>query len=177
MQKKDSFFVPLIISLSIIIPIAVALLMIFPDVLYIESKTINFSSLPFFHAILNGCTAILLVTGFVWIKNKNTKAHKISMLTAFILSSIFLVSYVVSKLTNAPVPFGGEGVIRYIYFFILISHILLSVPVLPLALFSIYRGLTGENERHKKIVKWTFPIWIYVAVTGVMVYIFMTPYY
>ena len=99
------------------------------------------------------------------------------MLTAFILSSIFLVSYVVSKLTNAPVPFGGEGVIRYIYFFILISHILLSVPVLPLALFSIYRGLTGENEKHKKIVKWTFPIWIYVAITGVMVYIFMTPYY
>ncbi len=177
MQKKDSFFVPLIITLSIIVPIAVALLMIFPDALYIKSERIDFSSLPFFHAILNGCTAILLVTGFVWIKNKNTKAHKISMLTAFILSSIFLVSYVVSKLTNAPVPFGGEGVIRYIYFFILISHILLSVPVLPLALFSIYRGLTGENERHKKIVKWTFPIWIYVAVTGVMVYIFMTPYY
>lgn len=177
MQKKDSFFIPLIITLSIIVPIAVALLMIFPDVLYIKSEKIDFSSLPFFHAILNGCTAILLVTGFVWIKNKNTKAHKVSMLTAFILSSIFLVSYVVSKLTNAPVPFGGEGVIRYVYFFILISHILLSVPVLPLALFSIYRGLTGENERHKKIVKWTFPVWIYVAVTGVMVYVFMTPYY
>jgi putative membrane protein len=92
MKKKDSFFVPLIISLSIIIPIAVALLMIFPDVLYIESETINFSSLPFFHAILNGCTAVLLVTGFVWIKNKKTKAHKVSMMTAFILSSIFLIS-------------------------------------------------------------------------------------
>lgn len=177
MQKKDSFFVPLIISLSIIVPIAVALLMIFPDILFIESENMYFSSLPFFHAILNGCTAILLITGFYWVKNKNTKAHKISMLTAFILSSIFLISYVVSKLTNAPIPYGGEGMIRYLYFFILISHILLSIPVLPLALFSIYRGLTGEVDKHKKIVKWTFPIWIYVAITGVLVYVFMTPYY
>ncbi len=177
MQKKDSFFVPLIISLSIIVPIAVALLMIFPDILFIESENMYFSSLPFFHAILNGCTAILLITGFYWVKNKNTKAHKISMLTAFILSSIFLISYVVSKLTNAPIPYGGEGMIRYLYFFILISHILLSIPVLPLALFSIYRGLTGEIDKHKKIVKWTFPIWIYVAITGVLVYVFMTPYY
>tara|TARA_B100001113_G_C21008016_1_gene577984 strand:- start:33 stop:566 length:534 start_codon:yes stop_codon:yes gene_type:complete len=177
MEKKDSFFVPLIISLSIIVPIAVALLMIFPDVLFIESESIDFSSLPFFHAILNGCTAILLITGFFWVKNKNTKAHRISMLTAFILSSIFLISYVVSKLTNAPTPFGGEGMIRYIYFFILISHILLSIPVLPLALFSIYRGLTGEVDKHKKIVKWTFPVWIYVAITGVLVYVFMNPYY
>ena len=177
MEKKDKFFVPLIISLSIIVPIAVALLMIFPDELFINSESIDFSSLPFFHAILNGCTAILLITGFFWIKNKNAKAHKISMLTAFILSSIFLISYVVSKLTNAPTPYGGEGMIRYIYFFILISHILLSVPVLPLALFSIYRGLTGEVDKHKKIVKWTFPVWIYVAITGVLVYIFMNPYY
>jgi putative membrane protein len=99
------------------------------------------------------------------------------MMTAFVLSSVFLISYVISKLTNAPIPFGGEGIMRYIYFFILISHIVLSVPVLPLALFSIYRGMTGEISKHKRIVKWTFPIWIYVAITGVMVYLFMAPYY
>ena len=177
MNKKESIFIPLIITLSILVPIAVALLMLFPETLHIESENFDFSSLPFFHAILNGCTAILLITGFIWIKNKKTKAHKISMMTAFILSSIFLISYVISKLTNDPVPFKGEGSIRYVYFFILISHILLSIPVLPLALFSIYRGLTGENTKHKKIVKWTFPIWIYVAITGVMVYLFMAPYY
>lgn len=177
MKKKDSIFVPVIIALSIIVPIAVALLMIFPEELHIESKKFDFSSLPFFHAILNGCTAILLITGFIWIKNKKTNAHKISMITAFLLSSVFLISYVVSKLTNSPVPFEGEGLIRYIYFFILISHILLSIPVLPLALFSIYRGLTGEITKHKKIVRWTFPIWIYVAITGVMVYVLMVPYY
>ena len=177
MKKKDSFFVPLIITLSVIVPIAVAALMIFPDFLHIKSDNIDFSSLPFFHAILNGCTGILLFTGYVLIKNKNTKAHKFSMMSAFVLSSIFLISYVISKLTNAPTPFGGEGPIRYVYFFVLISHIILSVPVLPLALFSIYRGLTGEISKHKKIVKWTFPIWMYVAVTGVMVYLFMVPYY
>ena len=177
MKKKDSFFVPLIITLSILIPIVVALLMIFPDVFHIESESIDFSSLPFFHAILNGSTSVLLFTGFILIKNKKTNFHKISMLSAFVLSSVFLLSYVTSKLTNSPVPFGGEGMIRYIYFFILISHIILSVLVLPLALFSIYRGMTGEIEKHKSIVKYTFPVWMYVAITGVLVYILMSPYY
>ena len=177
MKKQDSFFVPLIISLSIIIPIVVALLMLFPDVFHIESESIDFSSLPFFHAILNGSTAVLLFTGFILIKSKKTSLHKISMLSAFVLSSVFLLSYVTSKLTNAPVPFGGEGLIRYIYFFILISHIILSIAVLPLALFSIYRGITGEFEKHKSIAKYTFPIWMYVAITGVLVYILMSPYY
>ena len=177
MQKKDSLFIPLIVTLSIIIPIVVALLMLFPTVFHIESENYDFSSLPFFHAILNGSTAILLITGFVLIKNKKTNMHKITMLSAFVLSSVFLVSYVISKLTNEPVPYGGEGVIRYLYFFILISHILLSIPVLPLALFSIYRGITGEVNKHKALVKWTFPIWMYVAITGVLVFLFMQPYY
>jgi len=177
MKKQDSVFVPLIIALSVIIPIVVALLMLFPDVFHIESESIDFSSLPFFHAILNGSTAVLLLTGFVLIKNKKANLHKAAMLSAFVLSSVFLVSYVTSKLTNAPVPFEGEGVIRYVYFFILISHIILSVFVLPLALFSIYRGMTGEIAKHKSIVKYTFPIWMYVAITGVLVYILMSPYY
>ena len=177
MKKQDSFFVPLIISLSIIVPIVVAFLMIFPDVFHIQSENIDFSSLPFFHAILNGSTSVLLFTGFILIKNKKTNLHKVSMLSAFVLSSVFLLSYVTSKITNSPVPFGGEGVIRYIYFFILISHIILSVLVLPLALFSIYRGMTGEIKKHKSIVKYTFPVWMYVAVTGVLVYVLMSPYY
>ena len=177
MKKRDNIFVPIIISLSIIIPIVVALLMLFPNVFYIASENYDFSSLPFFHAVLNGSTAILIFTGFVLIKNKKTQLHKTAMLSAFVLSSIFLVSYVISKMTNEPIPFGGEGMIRYVYFFILISHILLSIPVLPLALFSIYRGITGEIEKHKSIVKWTFPIWMYVAITGVLVYLLMSPHY
>ena len=177
MKKRDSIFVPIIISLSVIIPIAVAFLMLFPNVFHIASENYDFSSLPFFHAVLNGSTAILIFTGFVLIKNKKTELHKATMLSAFSLSSIFLVSYVISIITNEPVSFGGEGMIRDIYFFILISHILLSIPVLPLALFSIYRGITGEIEKHKSIVKWTFPIWMYVAITGVLVYLLMSPYY
>jgi len=191
MKKQDSFFIPLIITLSIVVPIVVALLMLFPNVFHIESESIDFSSLPFFHAILNGSTAILLFTGFILIKNKRTNLHKISMLSAFVLSSIFLLSYVTSKLTNLPVIFGDLdnngilsdteriqiGLTRYTYLFILISHIILSITVLPLALFSIYRGITGEVEKHKSIVKYTFPIWMYVAITGVLVYVFMSPYY
>ena len=152
-------------------------MILFPNVFHIASENYDFSSLPFFHAVLNGSTAILIFTGFVLIKNKKTELHKVIMLSAFSLSSIFLVSYVISKITNEPVPFGGEGMIRDIYFFILISHILLSIPVLPLALFSIYRAMTGEIEKHKSIVKWTFPIWMYVAITGVLVYLLMSPYY
>ena len=191
MKKKDTFFIPVIISLSIIIPVAVALLMLFPNFLHIKSESIDFSGLPFFHAVLNGSAALLIFTGYVLIKNKKTRLHKISMLTAFGFSSIFLVSYVVSKISNLPVIFGdidGDGILsikesievgfwRYIYYFVLISHIIFSICILPLALFSIYRGLTGEFVRHKKIVKWTFPIWIYVTITGVLVYIFMIPYY
>ena len=99
------------------------------------------------------------------------------MITAFFLSAVFLVSYVISKISNEPVPYGGEGVLRTVYFFILISHILLSAIIVPLVLFSMYRGLTGEVEKHRRVAKYTFPIWLYVAFTGVLVYIFMAPYY
>ena len=176
MQKKDSVFVPIIISLSIIIPIAVAALMIFANYLHISSEN-DFSYLPMFHAFLNGTTAILLFFGFVLIKNKKSKLHKYCMITAFILSSVFLLSYVFSKLVldHANTKYLGEYI--FTYRFILISHIVLSVPVLPLALFSMYRGMTGEFEKHKSIVKWTFPVWMYVAITGVLVYYFMSPYY
>ena len=177
MKKQDQFYIPLIIVLSIVIPLAVAALMFLPEEWHLEFGGADLRSLPFFHAILNGSTAVLLFTGFVLIKNKKINWHRISMVVAFLLSAVFLVSYVISKLSNAPVPFGGEGFVRYAYFFVLITHILLSIPVLPLALLAIYRGMTGEFDKHKKIVKWAFPIWMYVAITGVLVYLFMMPYY
>ncbi len=175
-NRSDKVVIPVIIALSIIVPLAVAALILFPDVFKLEMG-INRGTLPAFHAILNGTTALLLVFGLIFIRNKNIKAHRASMLTAFGLSAVFLVSYVISKLNADPIPFGGEGAMRGLYFFILISHILLSVPVLPLAMFAIYRGWSGEIMKHKKVVRFTFPIWLYVAVTGVLVYIFMAPYY
>lgn len=176
MKKKDSVFIPIIIFLSIIIPIAVASLMMFSNYLHINSKN-DFSYLPLFHAILNGTTSILLFFGFVLIKNKKSKLHKYSMISAFILSSVFILSYVFSKLVLDHEHTKYLGKYIFTYRFILISHILLSVPVLPLALFSMYRGMTGEFEKHKNIVKWAFPVWMYVAITGVLVYVFMSPYY
>lgn len=176
MKKKDAVFVPIIISLSIIIPLAVAALMLFSNHLHINSKN-DFSYLPLFHAILNGTTAILLTFGFILIKNKQSKLHKFVMISAFVLSSVFLLSYVFSKLVLDHETTKYLGEYANTYHFILISHILLSLAVLPLALFSMYRGLTGEFEKHKNIVKWTFPIWMYVAITGILVYAFMHPYY
>ena len=177
MNKRDKFYIPLIVILSIAVPLVVTALMLLPDSMRLEFGGADLRSLPFLHAVINGSTAVLLFVGFVMIKNKKIAWHRISMISAFLLSALFLVSYVISKLSNSPGPFQGEGAMKSIYFFILISHIILSVPVLPLALLAIYRGITGEFEKHVKIVKWTFPIWMYVAITGVLVYIFMMPYY
>jgi putative membrane protein len=135
------------------------------------------SSFPFLHAVLNGATFVCLVAAGIAIKNKKITIHKTFMLTAFVLSSLFLISYVIYHLTHPSAKFGGEGVVRSVYFFILISHILLSVPVIPLALLSIYRGWTNDIEKHKRIVKFAYPVWLYVASTGVLVYLFMQPYY
>jgi putative membrane protein len=175
-KSNDKFIIPVIVALSIIVPVAVAALILFPDVFKLEMG-IDRGTLPAFHATLNGITAILLILGLLFIRSKNIVAHRASMLIAFGLSAVFLVSYVISKLNADPISFGGDGALKAIYFFVLISHILLSIPVLPLAMFAIYRGWTGEIAKHKKVVRYTFPIWLYVAITGVLVYFFMAPYY
>jgi putative membrane protein len=174
-KANDKKVVSLIVALSIIIPVAVFVLMILPEEYRLSG--LDVSSLPLFHAILNGSTAVFLLMGLYFVKNKNLKLHKTSMLSAFALSSIFLVSYVIYHYSKESSTFGGEGAIRYLYFFILISHILLAITVVPLALFAIFRGLTNNIEKHKKIVRFTFPIWLYVSITGVLVYLFMMPYY
>jgi putative membrane protein len=164
-----------IIALSIAVPLIVILLM------NIESRTnllgLDVGTYPFFHAVINGLTAILLAVGYMLIKNGKMNLHRNVMMSAFLLSVVFLVSYVISKISHEPVPYGGEGIMRYLYFFILITHIVLSGIIVPLVLFTMYRALTGQYEKHKKIAKWTFPIWMYVSITGVLVYIFMQPYY
>lgn len=172
MNLSDKTWVPIIIALSIIIPIAVAILIYFPmDLVNIDAD------FPLFHATINGTVSLLLLLGLWLIKNGKRAAHQKVMWTAFALSSLFLVSYVLSKVNTPPTPFGGEGVIKSIYYFILISHIFLAIFIVPLALFSIYRGTKGEFDKHRKVAKITWPIWFYVSVTGVLVYLFMAPYY
>ncbi len=177
LQKNDRIIIPLITILSILVPVAVALLMLYPEFFSLKSTFPQAKKLPAFHAILNGTTALLLILGGFFIYRKKIQLHRAVMMGAFGLSALFLVSYVISKLSNPPIPFGGEGPIRTLYFFILISHIVLSVPILPLAMMSIYRGATMEISKHKALVKYTYPIWLYVAVTGVLVYVLMSPYY
>lgn len=177
LQKNDRIIIPLITGLSIVIPVAVALLMLYPEFFSLKSSFPQAKKLPAFHAILNGTTAILLIFGGLFIYKKKIQLHRAVMVGAFVLSALFLVSYVISKISNPPIPYGGEGAIRALYFFILISHIVLSVPVLPLAMLSIYRGSTMEISKHKALVKYTYPIWLYVAITGVLVYVLMSPYY
>jgi len=174
-SKVDKIAIPTIITLSILVPIVVVILMLLPERTNLFG--VDVGTFPFFHAVINGLTAILLFVGYRLIKQQKKQLHRNVMITAFLLSAVFLVSYVLSKISIDPVPFGGDGIIRPIYFFILISHIVLSGIIIPLVLFTMYRGLTGEYEKHKKIARWTFPIWMYVAITGVLVYLFMYPYY
>ncbi|MDQ7917014.1 DUF420 domain-containing protein [Mesonia sp. MT50] len=175
LKRTDKIAVPVIIILSVVIPLAVLVLMNLPtryDIFGLEMGTY-----PFFHALINGSTAFLLIVGYILIRKGETKLHRNVMITAFCLSSIFLVSYVISKVSNDPMPYGGEGFLKPLYFFVLISHIILSAIIVPLVLFTMYRGLTKEYVKHRKIARWTFPIWLYVSVTGVLVYLFMLPYY
>lgn len=174
-SKTDKIVVPIIIALSILVPATVIVLMNLPA--RYDLFGLEVGSFPFFHAILNFSTAVLLVVGYMLIKSGNRIMHRNVMITAFCLSVLFLASYVISKISHDPVHFGGAGMMKYLYFFILITHILLSAIIVPLVLFTMYRGLTGEYEKHKKVARWTFPIWLYVAVTGVLVYVFMAPYY
>lgn len=175
LTKSDKKVIPIIIGLSIVVPIVVVILMNLPS--RYNLLGLDVGTFPFFHAVINGLTAMLLFIGYRFIKQKKKAAHRTVMITAFCLSALFLISYVISKVSNDPVPYGGDGLAKYIYFFILITHIALSAIIIPLVLFTMYRGLTGEYEKHKKIARWTFPIWMYVAITGVLVYLFMLPYY
>lgn len=173
--KTDKIVIPVIVVLSILVPLVVIVLM--NQTNRYDLLGLEVGSFPFFHAILNFSTATLLLVGYVLIKKGNRIMHRNVMITAFCLSVVFLASYVISKMSHDPVHFEGEGIVKYIYYFILITHIVLSGIIVPLVLFTMYRGLSGEYEKHKKIARWTFPIWLYVAITGVLVYVFMIPYY
>ena len=162
----------LIVVLSVVIPIVVAILF---GVKIPNVEPLSF--LPPIYATINGLTAIILIVAFIAIKNKNIVLHENLMTTAIWCSVVFLVMYVAYHMTSDSTKFGGEGAIKYIYYFILITHILLSIIIIPFVLITYVRAITNNIERHKKIAKITFPLWLYVAVTGVIVYVMISPYY
>ena len=129
------------------------------------------------NAAINSTVSVLLLFGLIAVKGKKYLLHKRIMITAIILSCLFLVSYICHHLFTGETKFGGEGSIRYIYYFILGTHIILAAIILPFILFTAYRSMIGEFARHKKLARITWPIWFYVAVTGVLVYFMISPYY
>jgi len=170
-SNTDGKYNKIIIILSVIIPVAVALLF------SVKIEGYDFSFLPPIYASINGLTAILLIAALIAIKNKNRKLHERLMKVCIGLSASFLVMYVLYHMTSDSTPFGGEGFVRNIYFFILITHILLSIVVIPLVLFTFVKALSERFDKHRKLAKITFPIWLYVAITGVVVYLMISPYY
>jgi putative membrane protein len=165
----------IVYSLSAVVCLLVLVLILSPGLLRVEG--LDVSRLPAFHATLNGTCALLLLAGYLFVRRGRLRAHRNSMAGAFILSCVFLISYVVYHSQSTGASFGGEGWIRPLYFFILVSHIALAPIVLPLALYAVVRALREEFHRHRKVARWTLPVWLYVAVTGVLVYAFMAPYY
>jgi uncharacterized membrane protein YozB (DUF420 family) len=131
---------------------------------------VSVSDLPTLNAILNGVSACLLVTGWFFIRRREIAKHRACMLSAFAASAAFLVSYVVYHANVGSVPFQGHGIVRPIYFTILITHVILAAVILPLALVTLSRALAARFDRHRAIARWTLPIWLYVSVTGVVIY-------
>ena len=175
-NKKEATYKKWITVLSIAIPVAVAALF------GINLRDLGFNVapltfLPPIYAGINGLTAIILVLAVIAIKKGKRKLHENLMRTAIVLSTLFLVMYVAYHMTSDSTKFGGEGAIIYVYYFILITHIALSVAVIPFVLITYVRALLGKFVDHKKIAKITFPLWLYVAVTGVVVYFMIAPYY
>jgi putative membrane protein len=187
-MKEKNLTVPIII-LSIAIPVVVAFLIMVPQVKI--NPGFNTHSLPLFHAILNAITAILLLASLYFIKNKKILAHKRTNLTAVTLSTIFLISYVIYHASNPSVRYGDlnhDGVLsekekimagsaRYVYYIILSSHIILSGVIVPLVLFTLQRAFNQKFDKHKRLARITWPVWFYVAVSGVVVYLMINPYY
>lgn len=171
---RDKKYLVLIAILSVAIPVVVAMLFFMPKE---ASSSVDVSFLPTLHAILNSMTAVALVVGYYNIKRGNIKVHRGAMVTAFGLSSIFLVSYVTYHFLGERTIYGGDGLLKMFYYFILLTHIVLAVVIVPLVLLSVYFAISEQFARHRRISKWTFPIWLYVAITGVLVYILISPYY
>ncbi len=170
--QREKKFNTVITIVSILIPVVVAVLfgVKIPGVAPL-------SILPPIYATINGLTALVLIMAVFAIKNGQRKRHETLMKTAIVFSLIFLVMYVAYHMTSESTPFGGVGAVVYVYYFILISHIILSIAIIPLVLKTYAKAYLKQFEAHKKLAKITFPIWLYVAITGVVVYFMIAPYY
>ncbi|MCF2496073.1 DUF420 domain-containing protein [Dyadobacter chenhuakuii] len=173
LEKKPKYE-RIINILAIVIPIAVAALLGIRQKVELGAWT---KVLPHVIGVINTLTAVFLIAGFYFVKNNNISGHRKAMTGAFLLGAVFLVCYILYHISNQSTPFGGEGVVRPIYYFLLISHITLSIVVVWFVLRAVYFGYTNQIIEHRKAVKWAFPIWLYVSISGVVVYLMISPYY
>ena len=171
-NEKVKKYTPWVWILSIAIPVVVAILFLI-KIPNVEPLTF----LPPVYAFINAITAVFLTIAYIAIKRKKIILHERLMKISIGLSVIFLVMYVAYHMTSDPTPYGGEGIVRSVYYFILISHVLLSIGIIPLVLVTYVRAISKLFADHKKIARYTFPIWMYIAVTGVIVYLMISPYY
>lgn len=179
LQKNDRRANVLIILFSIVVFMIVSALHPLNKALNIDTSGLGFNVHVFatINAVLNTAVTALLILAFILVRKGRYVAHRNTMYGAMVLSILFLVSYIAHHILAGDTPYGGQGVIRMIYYTLLSTHIVLAAVILPFILFTAYRGMTGEYARHKKIARWTFPLWLYVSVTGPVVYLMLSPYY
>jgi len=158
--------------ISIVVPLAVALLFG-----YRIPHAEPLSFLPPIYASINGLTALLLIVAVIAIKKGRQRLHRALMSACIVLSALFLTMYIAYHMTSDSTPYGGEGILRYVYFAILISHIVLSIAVIPMVLITYSKAYLGDFDRHRRWARRTFPLWLYVALSGVVVYLMISPYY
>ncbi len=174
MNLKDKITIKTTNIISVVIVVVVMIMLGMRQKPYIGEWT---KQLTFVNAVINSLTAFFLILGLYFVKQRNITAHKRCMSAGFILGGLFLVGYVLYHISNEATKFGGEGIVRYIYFTILITHVLASFVVLPLVLRAYYYGWKRMDEKHRKIVTYAYPIWLFVSITGIIAYLMIRPYY
>lgn len=172
---KQRNYTPWIVALTIIINLVIVLLFFIPK--YKGADHLDLTFLPMMNAIFNSFTTIFLLVALYFIKKKNIKMHRRFIFAAFGTTTLFFITYLTYHSLAESTSYGGEGPLRYVYYFVLVSHIILAIPTVFLALLTAARGLNHEVNSHKKIARFTLPIWLYVSITGVLVYLMISPYY
>lgn len=172
---KDKNYTPIVAILTVVIVGLVAALFFLPA--YKGEIGFDLLMLPLLNAIFNSFTFLFLVVALYAIKQKNIRMHRNFILAAFATTTLFLASYVTYHFLSESTSYGGTGIAKMIYLIILLTHILLAIVVVPLALLSLFRGLANQVDKHRKIARWTMPVWLYVSLSGVIVYLMISPYY
>lgn len=173
--KQPKRYTAMVVGLSILVNVLVAVLFFMPGKRGVSDLDLTF--LPLLNAVLNSLTFVFLLAALAAIKRRDIQTHRRFILSAFTSTALFLVSYVTYHYLAASTKYGGAGPLRSLYFFFLLTHIVLAVVIVPLALSSLVTGLTMQTARHRKLVRWTMPLWLYVSLTGVVVYLMIRPYY